>query len=177
MAGYGTGGTNRSTMAEDNQASLPVTALAALFGFEPDEVALNRAGRLSLRQRQDARYRDMSGVVRGTAGVVLTSILAASLHAQLSPAAQAALVAGIAALAALAIRAGYRMLYPGVARATGTLSRAGNARYPAIAIDGWMVRVSYRRWKRLPDTPGRYVVYYTRTTRRLLSIEPWNEDA
>jgi hypothetical protein len=159
---------------------LSAEELAGLFGFAPDALAANRAGRLSDEQRQDLLYRSIGYLVRGL--VMLT--LGATLIAMTYPLARAgwegALWIGMCvlwlALGALWLAAARDVARPQVRVASGTLRRTGDPSHPAITVNNVTLRVYYRRWKRLPGVfPGRYRAYYE-PARALLSIEPAAED-
>lgn len=152
--------------------------LCALFGFTPDELALNRSGRLSARQRQTVRFRAIGLLVRGLAFVILTVILLASQAAQLRTGWQRALAIAVAALAIAVWLAGvWVVLRPDVRRVAGPCRRNGTPRHPLVNVGGEKLAVSYRRWKRLPPAlPGTYVAYYSTPDHALLSIEPGKGD-
>lgn len=149
--------------------------LARTFGFTPEELALNRAGRLSARQRQMVLYHSTGYLVRGVAALVLGVVLLAALVAGVErPWEWALFGAAVILLAGFALGlviAAVRVARPAMQSATGPLTRAGTASRPAVQVGALALRVSYRRWKRLPPTlPGHYRVYYS-TGRELLSVE------
>ncbi len=158
---------------------LPLTTeqLATLFGFTLDELALNRAGEFSTRQRQQLVYQSIGYLLRGVGFLILSLILAITVYRQLDYSWQYAVFAAICLL--LLILSGYlffatyRVFSPTVQISEGKLIRAGSARQPAILIADRTLRISYRRWKRLPPSfPGTYRVYYARAVLNVLSIEP-----
>jgi len=151
-----------------------------MLGFAPDALIANRAGRLSDRQRQDLRYRSIGHLVRGVVMLLGGATLIAAVAPLAEAAWQRALWIGVCALwlalGVLWLAAARDVARPTVRAATGTLRRAGDPAHPAIAVNGVVLRVSYRRWKRLSAVyPGRYRAYYG-PARALLSIEPISED-
>ena len=155
---------------------LPVTALAELFGFAPETLEANRAGRLTDEQRQDLVYRSLGYMVRGLVMLVLSLTLIASVTPLAeTPVNQALLAVACVALLALGgswLIAAYRIVRPRVQSVSGPAQRAGDPAHPALTVGTVTLRVPYRRWKRLPATlPGEYCAYYG-PTRSLLSIEP-----
>jgi len=162
------------------QQPLSAEELAGLFGFAPDALAANRAGRLSDRQRQDLRYRSIGHLVRGAITLVGGVVLIAAVSPLAEAAWERALLMGACALwlalGVLWLIAARDVARPTVSTVIGTLRRAGDPSHPAIAVNGVTLRVSYRRWKRLSAAyPGRYRAYYG-PARTLLSIEPALED-
>jgi hypothetical protein len=154
--------------------------LADLFGFSEDELTLNRAGAFSDRQRQQLVYQSIGYLVRGLAFIILDILLAITLYARLDRAWQQALFAALIVLlldaTALILRAAVKVCFPTVRSATGPLSRAGSANQPCIRTGALELRISYRRWRRLPPTlPGTYRVYYANAVNTLLSLEPRSE--
>jgi hypothetical protein len=152
-----------------------------MFGFSPDDLALNRAGEFSARQRQTLVFRCVGYLVRGIGLLVLNVILAAYLttviHRVWEWALFGLLCALIAVIAALLIRAAMMTLArPTIHTITGTLRRAGYANHPLILAGDTPLRVSFRRWKRLVEAyPGTYR-FYVDPEQSLLSLEPLNED-
>jgi hypothetical protein len=162
----------------------PPTAadLARLFGFSLDELALNRTGDLSARQRQTLVFRSIGYLVRGIALIVLSVVLAAYLTTLLHRAWQwvlfGVLCALIAWIAALLARAAYLILaHPTIHTVMGGLRRAGDANHPRILAGDTELRVSFRRWKRLAEAyPGHYR-FYVGPDQSLLSVEPLSEES
>jgi len=151
--------------------------LAALFGFTPHELALNRIGYLSQRQRQRLFYRSVGYLVNGLGVVLLNAILLAAV----APRAQrpwqrivlSALWVSLALFAALVVVSAWRVFSPDVKSATGPIQRGGTPRKPRVRVGAVELRISFRRWKRLaPSYPGRFTVYYAGFVGDLLSLEP-----
>lgn len=162
------------------QSPETLPSLGDLFGFEPGEAALNRAGQLSPRQRQQVIYRSVGYIVRGLAVCLLNGILAAAVSPTIDrPWQRAAFVilcAFVALLGLDLLSAAYRCLFPRVHAVAGPLVRAGNLNKPCIRVGSRDLAVNARRWKRLPpDLPGQYRAYWT-TGRLLLSLEPWEQN-
>ncbi len=152
---------------------MTTAALAELFGFTVQEAARNRAGQLSPRQRQQCIFASIGYIVRGLAVIVLVVVLATALPASVDPGWRIALYGMAGIMALLLIYGGTRAIWPPVAQVAGTLRRTGDDWHPQLQIGDIRLRITYRRWKHLPDTlPGPYRVYYTSTTHQLLSIEP-----
>jgi hypothetical protein len=152
--------------------------LADMFGFTLDELALNRTGLFSQRQRQQLAYQSIGYLVRGIAVIVLSTLLIVTLASRTRQPWEIALLALtsglLAVLCGLLLFAAYRVFRPTVQTATGPLQRSGNARDPHVSIGDRTLRISFRRWKRLPPAlPGQYRVYYARGTYNLLSLESW----
>ena len=159
---------------------LSAQELASLFGFAPDALAANRAGRLSDDQRQDLLYRSIGYLARGLVMLTLGAALIAVSYPLARPGWERALWIGMCALwlalGVLWLAAARDVARPQVRVAIGTLRRAGDPSHPAIAVNSVTLRVYYRRWKRLPGVfPGRYRAYYE-PARALLSIEPATQD-
>lgn len=159
-----------------NEHPLPVTALSELFGFSPEALEANRAGRLTDEQRQDLFYHSVGYLVRGLVMLVLSLTLIASVTPLArTPLNQTLLAIACVALLALGgswLIAAYRVVRPQVQAVSGAVQQAGDPAHPALAVGTVILRVPYRRWKRLPVTlPGEYRAYYG-PTRSLLSIEP-----
>lgn len=160
----------------NNEHPLPVTALAELFGFPPEALEANRAGRLTEKQRQDMFYYSVGYLVRGLVMLVLGLTLIVSV-APLArrPVNQFLLALACGALLMLSgswMAATYRILRPRVQVACGLARQAGDPAHPALAVGPVVLHIPYRRWKRLPAIlPGEYCAYYG-PTRSLLSIEP-----
>lgn len=155
-----------------------VDALARWFGFTPDELALNRAGCLSTRQRQNVLFQGVRVIVLGVVLIVLNVMLAAAVApgARSGPqqAAFGALIVLIAAIIVLVLRAAGEVLFPRVRCVCGPLSPAGSARQPLLRAGDRLLAISYRRWRRLGvfgDRP--YRAYYAGRT--LLSVEPGDD--
>lgn len=154
--------------------------LADRLGFTLEECAFNRAGLLSERQRQMLFFRGIGHIVRGIALVVLCVVLAAYLTTVIQHRYQWALFGLLCTLIVivilLLIRAIYHMVArPSIRTLTGTLRRTGDANHPRILAGNTPLRVSFRRWKRLPATfPGRYI-FYVGPGNSLLSLEPIRE--
>lgn len=170
-------------MAEQPRpAGRPLSAedLAGMFGFAPDALNANRAGRLSDRQRQDLRYRSIGHLVRGATMLLGGAVLSAAISPLAETAWQRALWIGVCvlwlALGLLWLAAARGVARPTVHIAAGALRRAGDPSHPAITVNSVALRISYRRWKRLSAAyPGRYCAYYG-PARTLLSIEPASEE-
>ncbi len=159
-----------------NEHPLPVAALSELFGFAPEALAANRAGHLTDVQRQDLLFYSLGYLVRGLVMLVLSLTLIASVIPLAdTPTNQVLLALACAALVVLGtgwLIAAYRVLRPRVWSVNGRALRAGDPAHPALAVGEVILRVPYRRWKRLPPAlPGEYCAYYG-PTRSLLSIEP-----
>ena len=159
---------------------LSAEELAGMFGFAPDALIANRAGLLSDGQRQDLRYRSAGHLVRGAVMLLGGAMLIAAVAPLAEVAWQRALWIGVCALwlvlGVLWLAAARDVARPTVRIAAGPLRRAGDPAHPTIAVNGMVLRVSYRRWKRLSAAyPGRYRAYYG-PARALLSIEPIPED-
>ncbi len=159
-----------------NEHPLPVAVLSELFGFAPEALAANRAGHLTDVQRQDLLFHSLGYLVRGLVMLVLSLALIASVTPLADTLAnQILLVLACAALLVLGadwLIAAYRVLRPCVWSVSGRVLRAGDPSHPALTVGEVTLRVTYRRWKRLPAAlPGEYRVYYG-PTRSLLSIEP-----
>lgn len=153
-----------------------IDELARAFGFTLDELARNRRGKLSLRQRQQVVFQSIGYIVRGVAFLVLGGVLAAALVPTLNRrwewAAFVGMCAVLVGLAAYLAFAAVRIARPVVRTATGPLVRAGSANRPRVRVGSLDLRVPFRRWKRLPlILPGRYRAYYARGVYNLLSIE------
>lgn len=157
---------------------LSANQLAVLFGFTLDELAQNRAGTFSQRQRQQLAYQSVGYLLRGMGFLLLSLILAISLYGRIEYRWQIAAFAAVCLLlltiSGYLLFATYRVFSPSVQRIDGKLSKTGSAQ---VLIGERMLRISYRRWKRLPASfPGEYRVYYARTVYNLLSIEPLLSD-
>lgn len=166
-------------MSREPVPLLPGT-LAGLFEFTLDELALNRAGKLSARQRQNVFYQSWGYLMRGIAMVVFGGGLTIILAGCVESARDRALIAGIAVLQAICttflVVNAYRVLRPTVRIVSGPLRRGADAWHPAVTIGGETVRISYRRWRRLhPAYPGTYRAYLD-PAGRLLSMEPVLKD-
>jgi hypothetical protein len=149
--------------------------LAAQFGFTPDELALNRAGEFSDRQRQTLFFLSVGYLVRGLALIVLVIVLAATVADQHTTG-TALLGLLLAGIVLFYLRAAYQVLFPRIAVITGPLRRGQDAYHPSIFAGDTELRVSFRRWKRLKASyPGTYR-FYVAPDLILLSLEPWNED-
>ncbi|MBN2306013.1 MAG: hypothetical protein JXQ72_16140 [Anaerolineae bacterium] len=163
------------------QPALDLDDLPDLFGFTPEELALNRAGRFSTRQRQQVRYHSVGYLVRGAAFLVLCMILAVTLIPLLHRAGEWIAFVGVCLTVIGLIVwwgiAAARIARPVVRTITGPLTRAGSANRPVVRVGDLDLRISYRRWKRLPPVladlspTGRYRVYYCAES-TLLSLEP-----
>ncbi len=159
---------------------LSAEELSALFGFEPDALPANRAGRLSDRQRQDLLYRCIGHLLHGLVMLMLGAALIALVRPLARTGWECALWIGVCVLwlvlGALWLAAVRDVARPQVRVATGPLRRSGDAAHPALLAGEVLLRLSYRRWKRLPEAfPGRYRAYYG-PARDLLSVEPAFED-
>ena len=170
-------------MQANNHSSTPLTAadLARLFGFTPDELALNRAGHFSTRQRQTLIFRYVGYLVRGVGLVILTIVLAATvtvfIHHPWGWALFGLLCALIMLLAGLWVRAVTLIIVrPTIRTVIGELRRAGDANQPFILAGDTHLRVSFRRWKRLAEAyPGQYR-FYIGPEHTLLSVEPLHDE-
>jgi hypothetical protein len=149
--------------------------LAAQFGFTCEELALNRAGEFSARQRQTLFFLCVGYLVRGLALIVLVIVLVAAVGDQHTT---GLVLLGLlfAGIVLLYLRAAYQVLFPRITVITGSLRRGQDARHPSIFAGNTELRVSFRRWKRLKESyPGTYQ-FYVAPALILLSLEPWNED-
>ncbi len=167
--------------AERVDTPLTVDDLARQFGFTPEELALNRAGRFSARQRQTLIFRCVGYLVRGVGLLVLSVALTAYLTTVIQRMWEWALFGLLCALilviAILLIRAALlTVARPAVHTITGTLHRSGDANHPSILAGDTSLRVSFRRWKRLAASyPGQYR-FYVDPEHSLLSVELLSED-
>ncbi|MBN1202469.1 MAG: hypothetical protein JXJ20_11480 [Anaerolineae bacterium] len=154
--------------------------LAAWFGFTPDELALNRAGQLSDRQRQRVFFLSIGYLVRGLAMLILTLILAIYLAPGADQDHEVVLLAVIVGLLVLLtvfmFFAACRVFRPAVETVTGSLARCGKETCPCVCVGDRELTISFRRWKRLkPTYPGQFRAYYC-FGNMLLSIEPCPQD-
>lgn len=163
----------------EHSAPTPVTVaqLSQWFGFALEDLALNRAGKLSPRQRQTLRYDAAGQLIRGCAalvlGIILTATVAPAAETLLERTLLVAVLAGVLVLALMLAHAFVRALRPTVRRVTGPLRRADDPWHPAIVVGSEPLRISTRRWKRLPAAlPGTYCAYVD-PSGRLLSLEPF----
>lgn len=155
-------------------APLPAGELAALFGFTLDDLALNRAGHLSARQRQDVLYRNARVFVSGAILALISVIVLAAFYRIVPRRAWFTLLAlDTVLLTTLALTLRRFVLRPPIHTTTGTIRRGTDAWTPSIIVhDTLALRISTRRWKRLPESlPGTYRVYYG-PDQRVLSLEP-----
>jgi len=155
-----------------------VDALARWFGFTPDELALNRAGRLSPRQRQTVFFQGVRVIILGVTLIVLSVMLAAAVAPGVRTGPQrvafGVLLLLVAALGVLVLRAAGEVLYPRVRCVCGPLAPAGSPRQPLLRAGDRLLAISYKRWRRLGifgDQP--YRTYYAGRT--LLSVEPGDD--
>jgi hypothetical protein len=149
--------------------------LAAQFGFTCEELALNRAGEFSARQRQTLFFLSVGYLVRGLALLVLVIVLAVAV-ADRNAVGIALLILLGGVIAALYARAAYQVLFPRIAVLIGPLRRGQDAYHPSIFAGDTELRISFRRWKRLTGRyPGTYR-FYVGPTLILLSLEPCHED-
>ncbi len=149
--------------------------LAAQFGFTREELALNRAGEFSARQRQTLFFLSAGYLVRGLALIVLVIVLAVAV-ADRHTAGWVLIGLLLAGIVLLYLRAAYQVLFPRVSVIFGPLRRGQDARHPSIFAGDTELRVSFRRWKRLKASyPGMYR-FYVAPALILLSLEPWSED-
>lgn len=151
--------------------------LAAIFGFTPHELALNRIGLLSARQRQRLFYRSIGYLVNGLGVVCLNAILLSAVASRITRPWQRAILgflwASLALFAVLVIVATWRVLSPSVKSVTGPIQRGGTPRKPRIQVGDLELRISFKRWKRLETAyPGCFTVYYASFVGDLLSLEP-----
>jgi ABC-type proline/glycine betaine transport system permease subunit len=123
-------------MTAVNEAQPTPDELAALFGFSLDELALNRAGQFSDRQRQTLFFMSVGYLVRGLALVVLTVVLAAAvaetIHTRWQITGFALLSLLIVGMVGLWLRAAYLVRFPHVETITGTLRRGSDDWHPSI---------------------------------------------
>jgi len=150
-----------------------------VLGFTPDELALNRQGQMSARQRQTLWYHQVGYLVRGVAMMILNLILISYLMPRLEQAMHKALLGVIVVLvmiiAGYLIIGFYRTWSPVVHTVTGPLTIGGSEQSPRLHIGSLSLRISRRAWRRLEGTyPGPFRVYYS-PAGDLLSLEPWNE--
>ena len=164
-----------------NQGSVPLSSeeLAALFGFTVEELALNRDGRLSKRQRQGMFYRSWGYLMRGLVLVIIGTGAVIMLTTGAGSALERALLGAVIALlgvsAALLIVDAFHVLRPTVRTAHGALRRGDDPWRPSVLVGEQVLSISTRRWRRLPRAcPGTYRAYAD-PTGRLLSIEPQPE--
>ncbi|MBN1964528.1 MAG: hypothetical protein JW910_07765, partial [Anaerolineae bacterium] len=134
---------------------------------------------LSRAQRQRLFFHSVGYLVNGLAWVVLNVILAAYLVPNVErwwQAAAFALLAGLCiVIGGTLLLSAARLIFPTVRVVDGSLERGGDIRRPCVKAGAVELRISARRWKRLPAAlPGAYRVYYCE--RELLSAEPLNED-
>ncbi|HEX3050095.1 MAG TPA: hypothetical protein VHP83_05525 [Aggregatilineaceae bacterium] len=146
------------------------------LGFTSDELALNRAGRLSSRQRQQLFFQSIGYLVRGAGMLVLTIILAFYLVPRINESWEKIafgvvwLLMGVST--GLMIFAAVQVACPSVRSVTGSLERAGTLKDPRVRIGTHEMRISRRRWKHLAASyPGTYRAYYVRFAGNLLSVE------
>ena len=157
-----------------------VDALAQWFGFSAEELALNRAGYLSARQRQNVTFQGIGIILMGGTLILLDTLLAArvapSARTQPERLALYVLVLLIVFLGIVISRGAADILVPRVRYVTGPLGAAGSARSPRLRAESHLLMISYRRWQRWQTlaAPERqiYRTYYVGIT--LLSVEPWN---
>lgn len=147
-----------------------------MFGFTPEELALNRAGQFSTRQRQQLAYQSIGYLVRGIAVMVLSVLLTVTLAARARQPWEIAAVALTGALlvglCGMLLFAAYRVFKPTIKTVSGPYRRGDSPRDPQVIIGDQALRVPFRRWKRLPPTlPGIYRAYYARGVYNLLSLE------
>jgi hypothetical protein len=153
---------------------LPSAQLADMFGFTLDDLALNRAGQFSARQRQNLLYRSARIFVCGAALLLMSVIVIATLYQSVPQRSWFVLLALLAILqGVILIILAQLVLRPPVHTATGVIRRGTDMWKPAIIVEGKCVlRTTTRRWKRLPESlPGEYRIYYGPDA-RLLSMEP-----
>lgn len=150
-----------------------------MLGFALDELALNRAGLFSARQRQTLFFTSVGYLVRGLVLTVLSVVLAAWLAPDVRTPGQIALFAAlclsVALVSGLLLHAAFQVLRPTVRTATGSLRRSGDPRHPRLQVGDVELHISFRRWKRLPsEWPGLCRAYYD-PAHNLLSAEPWSD--
>lgn len=157
---------------------LSARELAGMFGYTLDELALNRAGQLSARQRQDMIYRSARVFVSGAVLLLMSVITVICLYRIVPRRGWWALLAATVLLQVTLLLVLVRLvLRPAVHCVTGTIRRGADAWEPAIIVgESLTLRISTRRWKRLPvSLPGVYRVYYGPDA-RVLSLEPVHKD-
>lgn len=162
------------------ETPLDAAELAAHFGFTPDELARNRAGTLSARQRQTVFYRSWGYLARGVVLLVVSGGIAAWLAPTASSTLDYVLLAGIALLlginAAILLADLYRVLRPTVHSISGPLRRGDKAFRPSVFVGPVELWITARRWRQMePHYPGTYRAYYS-PAGHLLSIEPAHID-
>jgi hypothetical protein len=162
-------------------AILSIPELINLFGFTPEELALNRSGRLSVRQRQQLFYQSLGHLIRGIAVIVLDLVLMASLAGEADLRWERWMLTGtglaLLATGLLLASASAQVLMPRVRHVSGVVQRSGDADRPRILAKDVELRLSFRRWKRLPPAlPGTYRVFYGPGP-NLLSLEPEGQTA
>ncbi len=164
----------RNTGADE--IPLDAAELAEHFGFTPDELALNRAGTLSARQRQAVFYRSWGYLARGVVLIVVSGGIAAWLAPSAGSTFDYVLLAGIVLLlvinAAILLADLYRVLRPTVHSVSGPLRRGDKAFRPSVFVGTSELWITSRRWRRMePRYPGTYRAYYG-PAGHLLSVEP-----
>ncbi|MBN1680442.1 MAG: hypothetical protein JW966_09115 [Anaerolineae bacterium] len=170
------------TTGQPTSSTPSIGDLGAIFGFAPDELAFNRAGRVSARQRQALRYRGIGFLVKGAAACVLNVILAAALAPGITYPWQRTLYGvlwALIALFALAVIGGTLLVvHPVVRHVTTTIKRSPSAARPCLIAGKLELRISGAAWRRMPPSySGQFRVYYARFAGWLLSLEPWSDMA
>ncbi|WP_162909923.1 hypothetical protein [Aggregatilinea lenta] len=162
------------------QPPATVEALTRWFGFSLEELALNRVGRLSARQRQNVRFQGLCIIVVGGVLVLLDMLLTVTVAPTAKTMAENLALDALVLLNAVIVviigLAAVEILLPRVHTFTGPLCLAGTPRSPRLRAGDRLLVIPYRRWQRWQrlNAPDRqlYRTYYVGRT--LLSIEPWN---
>lgn len=161
--------------------TLSASELAEHLGFALDELALNRQGMLSARQRQTLRYDAIGHLLRGSGTLVLGAILLATVGPRAHTSAAFALLVlaagALVSVAGLWAYACWRVWHPAVRTIRGPLRRGTDPWHPAVIVGEEALRISPRRWRRLPAQPGGTYCAYVDPSGRLLSIAPCEEPA
>lgn len=153
--------------------------LAALLGFTGDELALNRMGKFSDRQRQTLFFMSVGYLARGLVLIMSTIIMAAvvadTVHTTVQRAGLVLLGLLIIGISGLWLHTARQIVFPHVETVIGPLRRGHDAWHPSIWAGNTELRISYRRWKRLKESyPGLYR-FYVAPSLILLSVEPLKE--
>lgn len=169
-----------STTLPAPPALLSAADLADRFGFTLDELALNREGQLSARQRQTVFYRSWGYLARGIVLVVLSTGITLTLTRSAETRRDWALIVVLAILGAIAasllILNGIRTLRPTVQIVSGPLRRGEDAWHPSILVGDTVVSITTRRWCHLETHFSGIYRAYLDPVGRLLSIEPARKD-
>jgi len=171
---------NQETTGGNDERLVVQEQLADWLGFTPDELAANRSGRLSTRQHRDMLYRHVGDLVRGAVAFCLGCILLATV-AQSADRVWEQVLSGMAFVALIVLGGTWvlaiaRLAHPQVHTVSGSLCRGANPAKPHVVIGSTSLRITFRRWKHLPDHfGGRYRAYYD-SLNTLLSVELIDED-